>query len=101
MTELTTTTPRPTSELDVSPTPVAESASESALITEQQVLFSTSAAVAVPAAKPRRWTEAIESVAGAVHGWFAEALKPPLPHHNPKRYDYLENARMSREMDRL
>jgi hypothetical protein len=54
--------------------------------------------VAVPA-KTRGWT--IVSVAGAVYAWFAEAAKPPRPPQYSKRYDFLENARMAREMDRL
>jgi hypothetical protein len=98
MTELTesTTTRRP--QTAASPAPAqAAPAHEQTLVTEQQVLFST-AAVAVPA-KTRRWT--IGSVAGAVYAWFAEAAKPPRPPQYSKRYDFLENARMAREMDRL
>jgi hypothetical protein len=32
---------------------------------------------------------------------FAASEKPPARRHYPKRYGYLENALMSREMDRL
>jgi hypothetical protein len=101
MTDLTTI--RPTSEtvVDASPTPapVTTPTQEPVLITEQQVLFST-AAVALPPAKTRRWTDTIGSVAAAVGAWFVEAANPPRPRYT-KRYDFLEHARMSREMDRL
>jgi hypothetical protein len=71
-----------------------------ALITEQQVLFSTAAAVALPPAKTRGWSETVHAVASAVGSWFASAAKPPKPVY-PKRHAWLENALMSREMDRL
>lgn len=102
MTELMTTI-RPSSRTAAgpSPAPIAESAAqEPTLITEQQVLINTAAAVAMPPAKTRRWTDTVGSVTGAVHTWFAEALKPPRP-RNTKRYDFLEDARMAREMHRL
>jgi hypothetical protein len=70
------------------------------LITEQQVLFSTAAAVALPRAKTRGWSETVRAVASAVGSWFASAAKPPKPVY-PKRHAWLENALMSREMDRL
>ncbi|MGH3678090.1 MAG: hypothetical protein ACRDU5_20615 [Mycobacterium sp.] len=52
-----------------------------ALITEQEVLFGTAAAVAVPSAKRNRPRD--------------------VRRHYPKRYSYLEDSLMSREMDRL
>jgi hypothetical protein len=70
------------------------------LITEQQVLFSTAAAVALPPARTRRWTDAVSAVTSAVGSWLVSAAKPPKPVY-PKRHVWLENALMSREMDRL
>ena len=67
------------------------------LITEQQVLFSTAAAVALPPAKTRRWTDAVS----AVGSWLVSAAKPPQKPVYPKRHVWLENSLMSREMDRL
>src|SRR5262245_12388368 len=71
------------------------------LITEQQVLFSTAAAVALPPAKTRRWSDAVHAAASAVGSWIANAAKPPTKPVYPKRYAWLENASMSREIDRL
>jgi len=70
------------------------------LITEQQVLFSTAAAVALPPAKIRGWVGTAHAVAAAVGGWFASAAQPPKPAY-PKRHVWLENALIGREMDRL
>jgi hypothetical protein len=75
--------------LDSPPT----SADTPTLITEQQVLFSTAAAVALPPARTRRWTDALRAM-------FAFSTKPAKPVY-PKRHVWLENAAMSREMDRL
>ncbi len=72
-----------------------------ALITEQQVLLSTAAAVALPPAKTRRWSDAVHAAAFAVGSWIANAAKPPTKPVYPKRYAWLESASMSREMDRL
>jgi hypothetical protein len=71
------------------------------LITEQQVLLSTAAAVALPPAKTRRWTDTVHAAASAVGSWLASAAKPPTKPVYPKRHVWLENASMSREMDRL
>lgn len=67
----------------------------SVLITEQEVLFATRAAV-LPrkASAPRRWIDAIRVAAGSLH------LPPPRQHY-PTDMGYLERARMAREMDRL
>ena len=81
-------------------TSVTSSTDTQAVITEQQVLFSTAAAVALPPAKTRRFSDAVQAVASAVGGWLAVAEKPPKPVY-PKRHVWLENALMSREMDRL
>jgi hypothetical protein len=72
-----------------------------ALITEQQVLFSTAAAVALPPAKTHRWSDAVHAVTAALRGVFAASEKQPAKRHYPKRHDWLDNALMAREMDRL
>jgi hypothetical protein len=83
-------------------TSVPTSTETQELITEQQVLFSTAAAaVALPPAKTHRWSDTVQAVTRALHAMFATSEKPPAQRHYPKRYGYLENALMSREMDRL
>ncbi len=72
-----------------------------ALITEQQVLFSTAAAVTLPPAKTRRWTDTIHAISGALRAMFATTEKPPARRHYPKRHAWMDNALMAREMDRL
>jgi hypothetical protein len=84
-----------------SPVTSVPTSTETALITEQQVLFSTAAAVALPPARTRRWSDSIRAVSGALRAMFAASEKPRARRHYPKRYGYLENALMSREMDRL
>jgi hypothetical protein len=86
---------------DSSVSPAANATETQTLITEQQVLFSSAAAVALPPAKTRRWSDAIHAVASAVGSWVANAAKPPTQPVYPKRRVWLENALMSREMDRL
>jgi hypothetical protein len=93
MTDLTTTH-RPT------PTTPAVATREPALITEQQVHFSTAAAGAVAPAKTRRWTGALASVANAVRTYL-DGPDDAAQRHCPKRHAYLEDALMAREMDRL
>jgi len=70
------------------------------LITEQQVLFNTAAAVALPPVKTRGWSDSLHAVASSVSSWLASAAQPPKPVY-PKRHIWLENATLSREMDRL
>jgi hypothetical protein len=82
-------------------TSVPTSTETHALITEQQVLLSTASAVALPPAKTHRWSDTIHAVSGALHAMFAASEKPPARRHYPKRHGYLENALMSREVDRL
>lgn len=72
-----------------------------ALITEQQVLFSTTAAVALPPATTRRFRDAVHAVTAALRAVFAASEKPAAPRHYPKRHAWLDNASMAREMDRL
>ncbi|MGA9675409.1 MAG: hypothetical protein WBR28_09205 [Mycobacterium sp.] len=64
-------------------------------ITEQQVLFSTAAAMSLrPASISRRLIDAIRGVSAALH-------RPPARRHHPQHSSYLEMSRMAREMDRL
>lgn len=97
MTEIATTFETPDS--GPSATAVTAMSSEGqAVITEQRVLFSTAAAVALPQpTKTRRFSDAVHAVAG----WLASAAKPPARPVYPKRHVWLENSLMTREMDRL
>jgi hypothetical protein len=65
--------------------PSVEAASTEVLITEQEVLFGTAAAV-----RARRWN-------------VSRAERPSRPRRGeaPKRYEFLERALMAREMGRL
>jgi hypothetical protein len=99
MTELTTT-PRRNPQTYAPPTVIKPMAApEPTLITEQQVLFGTAAAVALPPVRTRGWTYLVGSFAAAVR----RAAGPPerVPHHHSERYAYLQTALMSREMGRL
>ena len=88
-------------ELDESSERLATSTETRALITEQQVLFSTAAAVALPPAKTLRWSDTVYAVGAALRAMFAPSEKPLARQHYPKRHVWLDNALMSREMDRL
>jgi hypothetical protein len=103
MTDMATTySPKLEDSGETSPdTSVTKSTEAQTLITEQQVLFSTAAAVALPPAKPRRWSYRIQAVSAALRAMFAASEKPPARRHYPKRHGYLEDALKSREMDRL
>jgi hypothetical protein len=72
-----------------------------ALITEQQVLLSSAAALAVHPPKTRRWSDTVRAATSAVSGWLVSAPKPPTKPVYPKRHVWLETSLMSREMDRL
>jgi hypothetical protein len=65
------------------------------LITEQQVMFASAAALAPAPAKPHFWSRAAHAV------FTRPEKKPRPPKHYPQRYAYLEHSAMSREMDRL
>ena len=102
MINLTTTT-RPTLAKTVVPSPVvipAPSSEGTTLITEQQVLFATAAAVALPRVRPSHWSVAVASVSSAMSA-MVSASRPPAQRYQARRFVYLENALMSREMDRL
>jgi hypothetical protein len=70
------------------------------LITEQQVLFSTAAAVAPPRVQTSRWATVINSMSSAVSALFADS-RPPAQRYVARRSVYLENGVMAREMYRL
>jgi len=82
------------------PDPPSVQSTETTLITEQQVLLSTAAAVALPA-KTRRFSDVVHALAGKARAVFTSPEKPAARKHYPKRHAWLDNALMSREMDRL
>jgi hypothetical protein len=75
--------------VEVSPTEV--------LITTQQVAFSTAAAEGV---RPESTGARLVASVRRVFATSADASHP-RPQHYPKRYGFLENALMAREMERL
>ena len=77
---------------------VEKSTDTAALITEQQVLFASAAALA-PA--PARHRNVAGEFASAVRAMFTHEAKPREHKHFPQRFTYLENSAMSREMGRL
>lgn len=102
MIDLTTIT-RPTFRKTVATSPVvipSPSSEGTTLITEQQVLFASAAAVALPRVRPSAWATAVKAVSGAMSA-LTTASRPPAARYKARRYVYLENALMSREMDRL
>jgi hypothetical protein len=65
------------------------------LITQQEVVFSTAAAISSrPASIFRRLINAIRALGAALH-------RPPARRHHPQRSSFLEHSRMAREMYRL
>jgi hypothetical protein len=93
----------PTGDLEV--TPAVPEATEPVtrtpvMITEQEVVFATAAAVPLQPARPgRRWTDV---VGAALRLMFTTRTAEPRPRrHYPPRNDYLESSRMAREMHRL
>jgi hypothetical protein len=87
---------------DVADTPAVDK-SPPILITEQQVAFSTAAALPVrPATRPR-WIEQISAVLAALERMLvASPTESAAPRRNyPRRYGFLEHSCMAREMDRL
>ena len=67
---------------------------QSVLITEQQVLFATAAAVGAQPVR-RSWTHAIVAALRAMVTWEPADLRGQRPN------DFLESSRMAREMYRL
>lgn len=80
----------------VSPAP----ADAPTLITEQEVLIGSAASLAGPRVRSHRLLTAVQAL-------FVQAEKAENPEkrhppkHYPKRYPYIEDAAMSRMMDRL
>jgi hypothetical protein len=71
------------------------------LITEQQVLFATAAALPLqPAKTSRRWTELMRAIGASVRAAFVTSSDeaPPARRHYPAGNEYLEDSRMAREM---
>jgi hypothetical protein len=74
------------------------------LITEQQVLFATAAALPLqPAKSGRRFAEALRALGAGAKAAFLTSGNDarPKPRHYPPRHDFLEDSRMAREMLRL
>ena len=74
------------------------------LITEQQVLFATAAALPLqPEKAGRRFVEALRALGASAKAVFTTSGDDAQPksRRNPPRHDYLENSRMAREMLRL
>ncbi|MGY4650600.1 hypothetical protein [Mycobacterium sp. URHB0021] len=102
MTELATSYRRDDEAGDQAPsTSTVKPTDTSTLITEQQVLMASAAAIGVAPVKTHRAIDALHALAGAVRLVFLGSDKPPAQRHYLKRHAYLENALMSREMDRL
>jgi hypothetical protein len=77
--------------------PSVEASSTEVVITEQEVLFSTAAAV------PARRENIGRRFAASIGRLFAVSARPSRPRRTdyPRRYEFLERALMAREMDRL
>jgi hypothetical protein len=75
------------------------------LVTEQEVVFSSSAAVSLPRTKTtRRLTDATRVVVANLRRIFLTSTARPRParrHYPPRSNGYLEHALMAREMHRL
>ncbi len=77
---------------------VEQAAETAALITEQQVLFASAAAL-TPASARQPGTA--YGLASTVRAMFTRSETRSAPEHYPQRFVYLETSAMSREMDRL
>ena len=78
--------------------PVEQATETAALITEQQVMFASAAALApAPAIAPAKHHRFVS----AIHAMLTWEPKPRARKDYPQRFAYLENSAMSREMDRL
>ena len=72
------------------------------LVTEQEVIVGTAAAVPMRPSTIRRWSQMTYVVAAAWQRIFlTTADARPARRYQPARYQFLESALMSREMDRL
>jgi hypothetical protein len=103
MTTLDTTagTTNQTPKIESTPAPIAEKSTDTAaLITEQQVLFASAAALAPPVV-PARHRNVAHEFATSVRALFTRPEKVRAPRHHAQRFSYLEQSAMSRAMDRL
>lgn len=100
MTDLATTPDIPkTVDIDASITEPSTPSTPSTLITEQQVLLGSAAALAGPKVR-----HSYISMLRAAFGLRIRALRSEglvKPRHYPRHHDFLEDALMSRMMDRL
>jgi antitoxin component of MazEF toxin-antitoxin module len=73
------------------------------LISEQEVVLGTAVALRARPKTRRRWFEAINLLRGAMQRTLTPSTQEgrPVRREYPKRYAFLENACMAREMDRL
>ncbi|MGX9792099.1 hypothetical protein [Mycobacterium sp. MMS18-G62] len=74
---------------------------EPVVITEQQVLFATAAAVPLQPTKTRGWFSRLVGSIVASGSVASDDEGRVKPRHYPPRHDFLEDARMAREMHRL
>jgi hypothetical protein len=88
-------TPDEAKERLVSPAPV--------LISEHEVALATAVALRPRPTTRRRWFEATQVLFAAMQRSLTPATREdrPVRRDYPKRYAFLENACMAREMDRL
>jgi hypothetical protein len=77
--------------------PSIETPSTEVLITTQEVAFSTAAAVGV---QRENIVRRFVAIMRRVFATSTDASRP-RPRYEPRRYAYLENALMAREMERL
>jgi hypothetical protein len=87
---------------NVSGTGAAVEGSAPVLVTEQEVMFATAAVSPTPRTTGTRWWTAIGrlfTTAEAASGSDDERRTPRV--YPPRRYDFMEQAAMSRAMDRL
>ncbi|WP_375485462.1 hypothetical protein [uncultured Mycobacterium sp.] len=110
MSQLPTATPLPLDD-DIEPTPHAEVVLETparladveakqaaTLITEQEVLLGTAAALAPPST--RWWMRAARVFAAPARFAATASDSRPKRRHYPPRLDFIEDSRMAREMYR-
>jgi hypothetical protein len=78
-------------------TPTVPEVDNATLITEQQVLFGSAAALAPAPHKHHH----MHDLASAVRAMFVGQERRHVRRHYPQRLGYLDSSLMSREMDRL
>ena len=73
------------------------------LISEREVVLGTAVALRARPTTRRRWFEAINVLRAAMQRSLARSTQVdrPVRRDYPKRYAFLENSCMAREMDRL